>query len=211
MPDFPHLSSRYDAQETRIKPGKKFKKLFILSHAIFFKVFNMQNLKESEAISLSAPFPYVLVTSLDEKERPNAMGVAWVTRTSFEPFLIMISIDRRRYSHNGIQMHKEFVVNYPNTDQADAALICGTKSGRDGDKIKLAGLKLADSVAVKVPTIEGVTVAFECKVVDQFETGDHTVFVGKVVGTSGNPEKSKHLYVSSKFKLFGMEGEAGSA
>ena len=36
----------------------------------------MQNLKESEAISLSAPFPYVLVTSLDEKERPNAMGVA---------------------------------------------------------------------------------------------------------------------------------------
>ena len=171
----------------------------------------MQNLKESDAISLSAPFPYVLVTSLDEKERPNAMGVAWVTRTSFEPFLIMISIDRRRYSHQGIQMHKEFVVNYPNIDQADAALICGTKSGRDGDKIKLAGLKLADSVAVKVPTIEGVTVAFECKVVDQFDTGDHTVFVGKVVGTSGNPEKSKHLYVSSKFKLFGMEGDADSA
>jgi flavin reductase (DIM6/NTAB) family NADH-FMN oxidoreductase RutF len=170
----------------------------------------MQNLKESEAISLSAPFPYALVTSLDEKERPNAMGVAWVTRTSFEPFLILISIDRRRYSHEGIRMHKEFVVNYPSLDQADAALICGTKSGRDGDKIKLAGLKLADSKAVKVPTIEGATVAFECRVIDQFETGDHTVFVGKVVGTSGNPEKSTHLYVSSKFKLFGMKGDAGS-
>jgi flavin reductase (DIM6/NTAB) family NADH-FMN oxidoreductase RutF len=138
-----------------------------------FKVFKMQSLKESEAISLSAPFPYALVTSLDD-------------------------------------MHKEFVVNYPCLDQADAALICGTKSGRDGDKIKLAGLKLADSKAVQVPTIEGVTVAFECKVVDQFETGDHTVFVGKVVGTSGNPEKSRHLYVSSKFRLFGMEGDAGS-
>jgi flavin reductase (DIM6/NTAB) family NADH-FMN oxidoreductase RutF len=47
-------------------------------------------------------------------------------------------------------------------------------------------------------------------VVDQFETGDHTVFVGRVVGTSGNPEKSRHLYVSSKFKLFVMEGDAGS-
>ena len=82
-------------------------------------------------------------------------------------------------------MHKEFVVNYPCLDQADAAQICGTKSGRDGDKMKLAGLKLADSKAVQVPTIEGVTVAFECEVVDQFETGDHTVFVGKVVGTSG--------------------------
>lgn len=166
----------------------------------------MQNLKESEAVALSSPFPYVLVTSLDKNGRPNAMGVAWVTRTSFDPFLILISIDHRRYSYEGIQMHKEFVVNYPSIDQSDAALICGKKSGRDGDKIKLAGLNLVDSVGVKVPTIEGVTVAFECKVVDQLETGDHTIFVGKVVGTSGNPEKSRHLYVSSKFKLFSMDG-----
>ena len=100
----------------------------------------MQKLKESEAIALSAPLPYALVTSLDKNGRPNAMGVAWATRTSIEPFLIMISIDHRRYSHEGIQMHKAFVLNYPNEDQADAAWICGTKSGRDGDKIKLAGL-----------------------------------------------------------------------
>ena len=167
----------------------------------------MKNLNESEAIALSAPFPYTLVTSLDKNGRPNAMGVAWATRTSFEPFLILISIDHRRYSHEGIQMHKEFVLNYPNEEQADAAWVCGTKSGRDGDKIELAGLKLVDSKAVKVPTIDGVTVAFECKVVDEFETGDHTVFVGEVVGMTGNPAKPKHLYVSSKHKLFGMSGD----
>ena len=171
----------------------------------------MQNLNESEAIALSAPFPYALVTSLDKNGRPNAMGVAWATRTSFEPFLILISIDHRRYSHEGIQMHKEFVLNYPNEEQADAAWICGTKSGRDGDKLKLAGLKLVDSKVVKVPTIDGVTVAFECKVVDKFETGDHTVFVGEVVGMTGNPPKPKHLYVSSKHQLFSLVGNASPA
>jgi flavin reductase (DIM6/NTAB) family NADH-FMN oxidoreductase RutF len=171
----------------------------------------MQVLSESEAIALSGPFPYTLVTSLDKNGRPNAMGVAWATRTSLEPFLIMISIDHRRYSHEGIQMHKEFVLNYPSEDQAEAAWICGTRSGRDGDKIKFAGLNLVDSTAVKVPIIEGATVAFECKVLDQFETGDHTVFVGKVVGTSGNPNKPKHLYVSSKHKLFGMSGDESPA
>jgi flavin reductase (DIM6/NTAB) family NADH-FMN oxidoreductase RutF len=108
-------------------------------------------------------------------------------------------------------MHKEFVLNYPSEDQAEGAWICGTRSGRDVDKIKLAGFKLVDSKVVKVPTIEGATVAFECKVLDQFETGDHTVFVGKVVGTSGNPDKPKHLYVSSKYKIFGMSGDEGSA
>jgi len=171
----------------------------------------MQNLKESEAIALTAPFPYALVTSLDKNGRPNAMGVAWATRTSFEPFLLLISIDHRRYSHEGIQMHKEFVLNYPNEEQANAAWICGTKSGRDGDKIKVAGLKLVDSKAVKVPTIDGVTVAFECKVVDKFETGDHTVFVGEVVGMSGNPAKPRHLYVSSKHELFGLIGDTSPA
>ena len=171
----------------------------------------MQDLNESEAIALSAPFPYALVTSLDKNGRTNAMGVAWATRTSFEPFLILISIDHRRYSHEGIQMHKEFVLNYTNEGQADAAWVCGTKSGRDSDKLKLAGLKLVDSKAVKVPTIDGVTVAFECKVVDKFETGDHTVFVGEVVGMTGNPAKPKHLYVSSKHKLFGLVGDAGAA
>jgi flavin reductase (DIM6/NTAB) family NADH-FMN oxidoreductase RutF len=171
----------------------------------------MQVLSESEAIALSGPFPYTLVTSLDKNDRPNAMGVAWATRTSIEPFLIMISIDHRRYSHECLQMHKEFVLNYPSEDQAEGAWICGTRSGRDVDKIKLAGFKLVDSKVVKVPTIEGATVAFECKVLDQFETGDHTVFVGKVVGTSGNPDKPKHLYVSSKYKIFGMSGDEGSA
>jgi flavin reductase (DIM6/NTAB) family NADH-FMN oxidoreductase RutF len=168
----------------------------------------MQKLKESEAIALSAPLPYALVTSIDKNGRPNAMGIAWATRTSFNPFLILISIDHRRFSHEGIQLHKEFVLNYPSEEQANAAWICGTKSGRDGDKIKLAGLKLVDSQVVKVPTIDGVTVAFECKVVDQFETGDHTVFVGEVVGTRGNQDKPKHLYVSSEHKLFGLAGNA---
>ena len=171
----------------------------------------MKVLKDSEAVALSAPFPYALVTSLDMKGRPNAMGIAWVTRTSFDPFLIMISIDKRRYSHEGILKNKEFVLNYPSEDQADAAWICGTKSGRDGDKIKLAGLTLVDSKSVKVPTIDGVTVAFECKVADQFETGDHTVFVGRVVGMSGNPDKGRHLYVTADHKLFGMSGDGNSA
>lgn len=76
----------------------------------------MKILEDSEAIALSAPFPYALVTSLDMKERPNAMGIAWIARTSFDPFLIMISVDKRRYSHDGILNNKEFVLNYPSED-----------------------------------------------------------------------------------------------
>jgi flavin reductase (DIM6/NTAB) family NADH-FMN oxidoreductase RutF len=169
---------------------------------------NMQTLTPQEAGMLAAPMIYSLVTSLDTNGKPNALGVSWVTRTSFDPFLLLISIDHSRYSHAGIDFHKEFVVNYPSAEQAKAALFCGTRSGREIDKIKAAGLSLIDSVAVQVPTIEGATVAFECKVVGQFETGDHTVFVGEVVATRGEPQKAAHLYVTSKFELFSLEGSS---
>ncbi len=166
----------------------------------------MQTLTPNQGVALAAPMIYSLVTSLDANGRPNALGVSWVTRTSLDPFLLMVSIDHSRYSHAGIDFHKEFVVHYPSAEQAEAAWFCGTRSGRDMDKIKEAGLSLIDSVAVQVPTIEGATVAHECKVVGQFETGDHTVFVGEVVATRGEPQKAEHLYVTSKYEFFGLEG-----
>jgi len=166
----------------------------------------MQTLTHNEGAALAAPMIYSLVTSLDTNGRPNALGVSWVTRTSLDPFLLMISVDHSRYSHAGIDFHKEFVVHYPSAEQAEAAWFCGTRSGRDIDKITEAGLLLIDSVAVQVPTIEGATVAFECKVVGQFETGDHTVFVGEVVATRGEPQKAGHLYVTSDYKFFSLEG-----
>jgi flavin reductase (DIM6/NTAB) family NADH-FMN oxidoreductase RutF len=171
----------------------------------------MKSLNESEAVALSAPMPYALVTSLDKNGRPNAMGAAWVTRTSFEPFLMMVSVDHRRYSHECILSQKEFVINYPGEEIADAAWTCGVISGRDLDKIKKAGLELVDSRVVKVPTVKWAAAAFECRLVDQFETGDHTVFVGEVVAISGNPDLPKHLYVSSKHKIFGMDGDGRSS
>jgi len=166
----------------------------------------METLSQNDAFVLTAPMIYTIITSLDKEGKPNALGVSWATRTSFDPYLITISIDHSRYSHEGINLHKEFVVHYPSAAQAQAALVCGTTSGRDTDKIKEAGLNLIDSVAVRVPTIDGVTVAFECKVVGQFETGDHTVFVGEVVATRGDPQNAGHLYVTSAYEFFGLEG-----
>lgn len=166
----------------------------------------MKNLTENEAIALCSPYPYVLVTSLDKKEKPNAMGASWVSRVSFNPFLMMVSIDRSRYSHEGINAHREFVVHYPTDEQATAAWFCGTKSGRIMDKISVSGLELAESVHVKVPTIRHCLAAFECRVVDMFEAGDHTLFIGKVVAIRGNPQKARHIFATGDNGFMALEG-----
>jgi flavin reductase (DIM6/NTAB) family NADH-FMN oxidoreductase RutF len=165
----------------------------------------MKTLSPDDAFARSAPMVYAVVTSLDEKGKPNALGVSWVTRTSFEPFLMLISIDHSRYSHAGIRKNREFVINYPGPDQKNGAWICGTTTGRNSDKTKTSGLTFIKSEKVKPPTIDGSAVAFECQLISEFETGDHTVFIGNVIATRGNPEDERHLYVTAQFQLYPLD------
>ena len=165
----------------------------------------MEAIGKDEAFKFMSPLPYTLITSLDKNNKPNILGVAWVTRTSWEPFLVLISVDHGRYSHEGIQLHKEFVINYPSKEQKEIAWLAGTKSGRDIDKIKAGHMELIDSLVVKVPTLNQATVAFECKVISEHTTGDHTVFVGEVVATRGRPDRTSTLFCNFKYELIALD------
>ena len=114
---------------------------------------------------------------------------------------------KERYSHECIEACKEFVLCFPSEEQKDEAWFCGTNSGKDIDKFKESGFKKAPSKIVKPPLIEGSTVAYECKVVDKIETGDHTLFIGKVVAIHGSPEKPSHLYSIGYSKLTNISSE----
>jgi len=159
----------------------------------------------STAIELSSPYPYTLVVTVDKQGKPNVMGAAWWTFTSVQPPMIAVSIGHPRYTHECLQSCKEFVVCFPSKEQAKAAWFCGTKSGRAMDKFADAGLKVAPAKVVKPPIIEGVTVAYECKVVAEMVCGDHTLFSGEVVAIHGDPQKAKHLYSVHYRKLVSID------
>jgi flavin reductase (DIM6/NTAB) family NADH-FMN oxidoreductase RutF len=133
------------------------------------------------------------------------MGVAWITRVSFKPFLMMVSIGKTRFSHKAISEQKEFVICYPAADQEKGALYCGSHSGKSGDKIARAGLTAVPSTKVRPPTIKDCTVAFECMVVSAYDAGDHTLFVGEVVAVIGDPARQRHLFVTTGSKMVEMD------
>lgn len=154
----------------------------------------MKEIDKNEAFELASPFPYVLVVTLDERERPNIMGLSWWMFTSWDPLMIAISIGHQRYSHECLECCKEFVLCFPSEGQEKDAWICGTKSGKNMDKFQETGFKPVHAKIVKPPMIEGATVAYECKIVKHMETGDHTAFIANVVAIHGSPEKVNHLY-----------------
>ena len=154
----------------------------------------LKEISWNEAVTLGSPYNYVLAVTVDNKGKPNIIGLGWWTFVSWTPKMIVISIGRERYSHECIEYCKEFVLCFPSKEQKNGAWLCGEKSGRDIDKFKVTDFIAIPSKIVKPPIIDGSTVAYECKVVDKLEAGDHTIYVGKIVAIHGTPEKPSHLY-----------------
>jgi len=164
----------------------------------------LKELSWDEAIELGSPYNYVLAVTINNKGKPNIIGLGWWTFISWNPKMMAISIGNERYSHECIEHCKEFVLCFPSKEQKNGAWLCGKKSGRNIDKFKETGFIALPSKIVKPPIIKDSTVAFECKVVDKIETGDHTVYVGKIVAIHGTPEKPNHLYSIHYRKLIDL-------
>jgi len=164
----------------------------------------MKQIDMNEAFELASPFPYVLAVTQDKRDRPNIIGLSWWTFASWDPFMIAISVGHDKYSHECLEHHREFVLCFPSEAQAKDAWICGTRSGKDSDKFALTRFKPVKARNVTVPLIDGVTVAYECRIVNQVETGDHTLYIADVVAVHGDEEKVNHLYSIHYTKLISI-------
>jgi flavin reductase (DIM6/NTAB) family NADH-FMN oxidoreductase RutF len=104
-----------------------------------------------------------------------------------------IAIGHGRYSHELIAKEREFVLVYPNARMGEAAMYCGTHSGRKVDKFEQSDLIPLPSRTVKPPLIQGAVVNMECRVVGTLKAGDHTIFVGEIVAAYEEPEEKEIL------------------
>ena len=164
----------------------------------------MHEIDRHEAFELASPFPYVLAVTLDKRDRPNIMGLSWWMFTSWDPLMIAISVGRERYSHECLEHLREFTLCFPSEGQESDAWLCGKKSGKETDKFQETNFRPVHSKIVKPPMIEGSTVAYECKIIKQVETGDHILHTANVVAIHGNRDKVNHLYSIHYSKLISI-------
>jgi flavin reductase (DIM6/NTAB) family NADH-FMN oxidoreductase RutF len=155
----------------------------------------------SFAYRLLHPMHTVLVTCVGKKGKLNIIPLAWAMPTSHSPPLVAISISPKRYSHALIEKTKEFVINIPTVKIVNETLACGNTSGRDHDKFKETGLTPIPAKKVKTPIIEECLAHLECKLHNQFETGDHTVFIGEIVEAYANKDVFIGKYNKSKTQM----------
>lgn len=127
------------------------------------------------------PMRTYLVTCGDLRAKANVIAVSFCMPVSKEPPLLACAIGRAAFSRELIAAGGEFVVNVPPAGLRPKVYLCGSRSGRDGDKFRAADLTARPARRVKAPVV-GECVAFmECLVRREVEAGDKVLFVGEVV------------------------------
>jgi len=155
------------------------------------------------------PEKVVLVTSIDEQKKPQVISVGWITRVSFDPPMFAIAIGNNRYMYKCIHFSNEFVIAVPGKDLANQVLGCGESGQGEEDRFKKFGLKTKQGDYCESPLLEGCIANFECLVKEKISAGDHTIFVGKVMGTWANEEATSNLLVVGDEQGYDVLAEAG--
>jgi len=148
---------------------------------------------------INNPNQVVLVTSR-YRDKDNIITMTWWTKTSFQPNLYIISVDKSRYSHDLIKKGGCFVINFMPFELKDKILLCGKISGRDFDKFEKAGLTKAEAEKINCPVIKESLAYLECKVINHVPSGDHTIFIGQVVNAKFK-KKGKRPFQLDKDKF----------
>lgn len=140
----------------------------------------MKQLLPAQTILL--PSPVLIIGSYDEKGHANIMNAAWGGIASSSPPSISVSIREATLSYHNIMKNGAFTVNIPSEKYFAEADFVGMVTGRECDKFDLTHLTAEKSKLVNAPIVLEFPYSLECKLINQFDVGSHTMFIGEIVG-----------------------------
>ncbi len=100
-------------------------------------------------------------------DKVNSMVIGWGTiGVNWRRPVFAVYVRKGRYTRELLDQNPEFTINVP-TGKIDGNIfrICGSRSGRDIDKIAEAGLTAVDGEKVSVPGFKELPLTLECRVI----------------------------------------------
>ncbi|MBI5545868.1 MAG: flavin reductase [Deltaproteobacteria bacterium] len=104
--------------------------------------------------------------------------MSWLSQVSFEPPMIMFSVDKKHYSEELLRSTRTFVVNVLAENQVKLAGHFAKQAMAGEDKLASVATREADSGA---RILTDALAWLDCEVVALHPTGDHFMVVGKVI------------------------------
>lgn len=126
----------------------------------------------------------VSVITARDGDRINVMSAGWHTALSEAPPLYGVAIAPERHSYGLISASGVMGVNFLPFEHAAAIAGAGLLTGAALDKYDRLGLTWQPGVHTGVPVLDQAYLTYECVVRQAVPAGDHTFFIGEVMGLS---------------------------
>ena len=126
---------------------------------------------------------------------PKGLTVSSFTSVSLEPPLVLFSLAKSSALYGLFRGSKAFAVNFLADDLKS---VSDRFAGRTGSKDRFEGVNFVKGETGS-PIISGVRAAIECRPWQNFDGGDHTVFVLEVVSAVTFSSKRPLVYFSQQY------------
>jgi len=161
----------------------------------------MEKIGISESFEKFKPESCVFVVSIDRENKPSGMIAGWNMKCSMDPPLFAVSLSKKGYTHRLIRESREFVLAVPNKELEDALILFGSTHGNEIDKFCETGVETETAGLVRSPLLSKATLNYECELFKEVDSGDHIIFIGRVVAAHIN--RGKKILLNMK-KADGM-------
>jgi flavin reductase (DIM6/NTAB) family NADH-FMN oxidoreductase RutF len=117
-----------------------------------------------------------------EQVRDNLAVVDWHMPVSFKPAKYAVGVRTDSSIKKMISKASNFVVNFMGHEHRNVVLLHEHQDGLFTDLFFSMGFAKSDADMVESPRVKEAEAVLECEVEHELETGDHTIFIGRIVG-----------------------------
>jgi flavin reductase (DIM6/NTAB) family NADH-FMN oxidoreductase RutF len=115
----------------------------------------------------------------------NPVTLCFSMWASYHPRMMAIAIQDCNYSFRLLEEGTQISLSIPGIDLVEETILFGTESGRDIDKLSVAGVALEESKSIDVPGLAAALGGLEMHVRCLIPSGDHVIVLGEVTHMIG--------------------------
>jgi flavin reductase (DIM6/NTAB) family NADH-FMN oxidoreductase RutF len=126
------------------------------------------------------------ICGVKEGDEVNGFTLSWTTQASFKPPMIVIGVRKDSRSHTMIKVSEVFAVSFLEKSQQKIAETFFQPQSRVENRFGEYEFYLGEETGC--PVLKVALGYVECQVRAALEQGDHTIFLGEVVGAAQHRE-----------------------
>jgi len=127
----------------------------------------------------------------------HGITVNSLTSVSLDPLLVLVCIERRARAHAEIERARRFGVNFLRHDQEAISRLFAASSAPEEGRLRGVPFRIGRH---GTPILEDRLAHLECDVSERFSGGDHSIFLGSVLGGDLAASARPLIYFQGRYR-----------